>query len=261
MVNGSLKNLELTELKPFENQNNILKAMTGNDVDVLLENNTIETKLNNVKLKEDNNEYYTYNKALDGVEASLEYKVNVINNGILYAYISSDYNKKIDILVNGESVIDTSDQNDYRYNILDLGSYEVGDTVDIKIVLLENQIKFNDIEFYSLDINNFKEQINILKNNQFLNIEENSGDYIKANIDVKDDTKMLYTSIPVDKGWTIKVDGKEVESIEIFDSLIGLELSAGYHTIEFSYTPRGLYLGGIVSLVSIVLVFVLKKKK
>lgn len=261
MVNNSLRDLKLTKLKPFENQNNILKAMTGNDVNVLLENNIIETKLNNVKLKEDNNEYYTYNKSLSGLESSLEYKVNVINNGILYAYISSDYNKKIDVLVNGESVIDTSDQNDYRYNILDLGSYEVGATVDVKIVLLESQIKFNDIEFYSLDINNFKEQINILNSNQFLNIEENNGDYIKANVDVKDDTKMLYTSIPVDNGWTIKVDGKEVECVDVFDSLIGLELEKGYHTIEFSYIPRGLYLGGITSLISTVLVFVLKKKK
>lgn len=261
MVNNSLKDLKLTELKPFENQNNILKAMTGNNVDVFLENNIIETSLNNVKLKEDNKEYYTYNKTLNDLESSLEYKVKVINNGILYAYISSDYNKKIDILVNGESVIDTSDQNDYRYNILDLGSYEVGDTVDIKIVLLENQIKFNNIEFYSLDINKFKDQINILSSNQYLNIEENSGDYIKTNIDVKDDTQILYTSIPVDKGWTIKVDGKETDSIEVFDSLIGLELSSGYHTIEFIYRPRGLYLGCTVSLISIILVFVLKKKK
>lgn len=261
MVNSTLKDLELAELKPFENQNNILKTMSGKDIDVFLENNIIDTKLNNVKLKEDNNEYYTYNKALSGLEASLEYKVSVINNGILYAYISSDYNKKIDILVNGESVIDTSDQNDYRYNILDLGTYEVGDTVDIKIALLENQIKFNDIEFYTLDINNFKEQITLLQNNRFLNIEENTGDYLKTNIDVKDESQILYTSIPVDKGWTIKVDGKKVENINVFDSLIGLELSKGYHTIEFIYVPRGLYLGGIVSLISIILVFILKKKK
>ena len=72
---------------------------------------------------------------------------------------------------------------------------------------------------------------------------------------------MLYTSIPVDRGWTIKVDGKKIESIEVFNSLIGLELDEGYHTIEFIYIPRGLYLGGIISLISIALVFVLKKKK
>lgn len=261
MVNNNLKELELTELKPFENQNNILKSMIGNEVDVLLENNIIEEKLNNLKMKEDNKEYYTYNKALDGLEASLDYKVNVINNGILYAYISSDYNKKIDILVNGESVIDTSDQNDYRYNILDLGNYEVGDIVDIKIVLLENQIKFNDVQFYSLDINKFKEQINILKNNESLNIEENIGNYIKANVEIKEDNQILYTSIPVDKGWTIKVDGKVVESLELLDALIGIELEPGYHTIEFNYIPRGLYFGGLISLISIISVCILKKKK
>lgn len=261
MVNSNLKDLQLTELKPFENQNNILKSMTGIENNVFLENNIIETKLNNLKLKEDKNEYNTYNKSLNNLEASLEYKVSVINDGILYAYISSDYNKKVDILVNGESVIDTSDQNDYRYNILDLGSYEVGDTVNIKIVLLENQIKFNDIEFYSLDINNLKQHIDNLNSNQFLNIDENKGDYIKANINVKVDNQILYTSIPVDKGWTIKVDGKKADSLEIFDSLIGLELEKGNHTIEFIYVPRGLYFGSIISILSIGLAIVLKKRK
>lgn len=261
MVNNNLKDLELTELNPFDNQNNILKTMTGIDKDIFLENNIIETKLNNVKLNEDNNKYNTYNKSLSGVESSLEYKVSVINDGILYAYISSDYNKKIDILVNGESAIDTSDQNDYRYNVLNLGSYEIGDTVDVKVVLLENQIKFNDVEFYSLDINSLKQHIDSVNSNNFLNIEENKGHYIKANIDVRENNQILYTSIPCDKGWTIKVDGKKVNNLEIFNSLIGLELEPGYHTIEFSYVPRGLYIGVIISILSVGLVITLKKRK
>ena len=65
----------------------------------------------------------------------------------------------------------------------------------------------------------------------------------------------------MDKGWTIKVDGKKQEPVEIFDTLIGLELSKGNHTIEFSYQPRGLYAGGIITFISIALVIILKKRK
>ena len=61
--------------------------------------------------------------------------------------------------------------------------------------------------------------------------------------------------------WNIKVDGKEVQPVKIFDSLIGIELSAGTHEIEFKYIPRGLYVGAGVSIVSLLLFIILRKKK
>ena len=49
--------------------------------------------------------------------------------------------------------------------------------------------------------------------------------------------------------------------LKIFDSLIGIELSAGTHEIEFKYIPRGLYVGAGVSIVSLLLLIILRKKK
>lgn len=261
MVNNKLKNLKLEKLEPFENQNKILKTMIGNDIDVFLENKNVIYSLNNVKLKENSKEPYIYNIINSNYSASIQYKIKVENSGLLYAYISSDYNKKIDIKVNGESIIDTSDQNDFRYNILELGEYNVGEEVDFEIILLDNSIKFNDVMFYTLNMNNFKNQIEVLQENNSLDITLNEGNHIKANINVLNDKEILYTSIPLDKGWIIKVDGKKVENIEIFDSLIGLELTKGEHEIEFTYIPRGLYIGGFVSVLSICLVIILKKRK
>ena len=172
--------------------------------------------------------------------------------------ICSEY--KIDILVNGKSIIDISDQNDYRYNILDLGYYKRGDKLEFEVVLLESQIKFNDIMFYTLDLTKFKNQIEKLNEYETLNITDYKIDYIKGNVNVTDN-KLLYTSIPYDKGWNIKVDGKEVQPVKIFDSLIGIELSAGTHEIEFKYIPRGLYVGAGVSIVSLLLLIILRKKK
>ena len=261
MVSDKLKKLELEELKPFENQNNILKTMTGNDIDVFLENKNVTYNLNNVKLKENSKEPFIYNTINTNYAASIKYKIKVENKGVLYAYISSDYNKKIDVKVNGKSIIDTSDQNDYRYNILELGEYNIDDEVDFEIILLDNSIKFNDVVFYTLNKENFATQINDLQQSEALNITEFKSNYIKANINVESDNKILYTSIPLDKGWTIKVDGKKVDKIEIFNSLIGIDVTKGEHVIEFSYIPRGLYAGGFVSLVSLLFVIVLKKRK
>ena len=261
MVNDKLKTLELKELKPFENQNDILKAMTGRDVDVFLENKNVTYNLNNVKLKENSKEPLTYNIINSNYAASIKYKVKVEHGGLLYAYVSSDYNKKVDIKVNGKSIIDTTDQNDYRYNILELGEYNVDDEIDFEIVLLDSSIKFNDVVFYTLDKDNFEKQIEILQNHNSLNIEKFNIDYIKGSVNVENDNEILYTSIPLDKGWTIKVDGKKVDKTEIFNSLIGIELSKGEHVIEFTYVPRGLYAGGFVSIVSLFLVIFLKKEK
>lgn len=261
MVSDKLKKLELEELKPFENQNNILKTMTGNDIDVFLENKNVTYNLNNVKLKENSKEPFIYNTINTNYAASIKYKVKVENKGVLYAYISSDYNKKIDVKVNGKSIIDTSDQNDYRYNILELGEYNIDDEVDFEIILLDSSIKFNDVVFYTLNKENFATQINDLQQSEALNITEFKSNYIKANITVETDNKILYTSIPLDKGWTIKVDDKKVDKIEIFNSLIGIDVTKGEHVIEFSYIPRGLYAGVFVSLVSLLFVIVLKKRK
>lgn len=260
MVNSNIEKLDLKELKPFENQNNMLQTMSGLNENVFLKNNKVVQKLENLDLKE-NNKTYIYNRANSNLDSSLIYNVTVDHNGGLYAYISSVYNKKIDILLNGESIIDTSDQNAYRYNIIYLGQFEKGQTINFEIKLLENQIKFNDVVFYTLELNNFDHHINILQNNDKLNVEENNGHYLKTTIDVTDSNQLLYTSIPYDKGWTIKVDGKVQKPIKIFDSLIGLKLEKGTHIIEFSYIPRGLYLGGFVSLISVALVLILKKRK
>lgn len=260
MVNDSLSQIDLEKLEPFTNQNEILKNMSGIDKDVFLENNDVVEEFDNLELKE-KDEMYIYNKANTSLESYLTYTIKNSYSGGLYAYIASEYNKKIDILVNGESIINTNDQNAYRYNILYLGQFEKGDIVEFKVHLLENQIKFNNVSFYTLNLNNFDKHINVLQNNNSLNILEYNGDYLKGTIDVENEEQILYTSIPLDKGWTIKVDGKKQTPTSILDSLIGIKLLKGNHTIEFSYIPRGLYLGGFISLVSIVLVLILEKRK
>lgn len=53
----------------------------------------------------------------------------------------------------------------------------------------------------------------------------------------------LFTSIPYDEGWTIRVDGEEVKARKVFDAFLGIDLPAGSHTITFTYMPGGLIPG------------------
>ena len=258
MVNNDIKNLKLEKYNPFENQNKILKSMNQNIENVFIKNNyTLE--LNNLKIDE-NEKKLTYKKINPNEKASIKIKLTTENKGILYGYMSCSKFKKVDVLLNGKSIIDITDENGYEANTLELGNYEPNETIELEFVLLEDTIKPKDFMFYTLDSNKFNNAINILKGNNELKIIEYNKDYIRTNINTQKQNQVLYTSIPYDKGMKIILDGKEIEPIKIFDTLIGIELPKGNHVIEFKYTPRGFKEGAIISIIGIGL-FILSNKK
>lgn len=259
MVNSDVLDLKLEMLEPLENQNNILKSMSGINRDIFERIVVSDITMYNVKKDSKNDE--VYRKVDNDLEGYITYNLTVKKSGEVYYYMASEDEKKVEILSNGERVIDTNSENGYRYNVIDLGYFKKGDTIELKVLLLENSIKFKDAMFYTLNENVLNEITNSLKKENELVITENKGNYIKANINVNKDNQILYTSIPLDKGFTILVDGKKVEAESIFDTLIGLKLEQGEHTIEFKYVPRGLKSGIAISIISVLLLIFLKKRK
>lgn len=259
MVNSDVLDLKLEMLEPLENQNNILKSMSGIDRDIFERIVVSDITMYNVKKDSKNDE--VYRKVDNDLEGYITYNLTVKKSGEVYYYMASEDEKKVEILSNGERVIDTNSENGYRYNVIDLGYFKKGDTIELKVLLLENSIKFKDAMFYTLNENVLSDITNSLKKENELVITENKGNYIKANINVNKDNQILYTSIPLDKGFTILVDSKKVEAESIFDTLIGLKLEQGSHTIEFKYVPRGLKSGIAISIISVLLLIFLKKRK
>lgn len=258
MVNKNIEKLELEKYEPFKNQNNILKSMDKNIEDVFEKEKATLTP-DNLKLDE-NSKNITYKKINKNKEASLTFEITPANDGLLYAYFPSKNNKKVDILLNGKSIIDITDQNSYYYNILELGNFKTGETVTLKIELLEDTLKIEDYMFYTLNEEKFKQAIDILNQNQKLEIKEYNKEYIKATINVTDD-KILYTSIPYDKGFIITVDGKKVKPNKTLNTLMSLNLEKGNHEIIIKYIPRGLKSGIILSISGIILFIITNKKR
>ena len=254
MVNKNILDIKLKEYEPFINQNNIIKTMTNTNEDIFYKNN-YEIELINLK-KDDTKKIYKKIKEND--KASIKLKLKVEHPGILYNYMSCEKFKKVDVLLNGKSIIDVTDENGYQSNILELGKYQIGEEIELEFELLENQIEPKEIMFYTLDLTKFEQNINKIIDK--LEIKEYKNDYLKATINTTNNG-ILYTSIPLDKGFQIKVDGKIIKPKEIFGTLIGIELQEGKHEIEFKYTPRGLKTGTIMSLTGIVLFIFTKKKE
>lgn len=256
MVDKEITTLELTKNEPFINQNQILTTMNSN-IDNVFRKENYKLKLNNLEVKETKTKKYTKINSND--KASLVFEITKKNDGILYAYLPTDKYKRVDVKLNGESIIDINDENYYQGNILELSNVKTNETIILEIILLENELDLIDYMFYTLDQNKLEQAYNTLNENDKLIIEEYKTENIKANINVTKDNQILYTSIPYDKGFKIYVNDKETKPIKIFDTLIGLELEKGNNKIEIKYEQRGLKLGTTLSLLGIVLFIVTKK--
>ena len=92
---------------------------------------------------------------------------------------------------------------------------------------------------------------NNLKENIISDTDYRDG-YVKGTINVSNEKNLLYTSIPYDEGWSVTVDGKKVDYLNILNGLIGIELDEGEHIIEFKYRVSGLIIGSIISILGLI---------
>ncbi len=119
------------------------------------------------------------------------------------------------------------------------------------------------IEVFKFDFNVLKkvvDKINSYANYKMISFKE---DIINYSMDVKESGVCVLT-LPYDKGFTVKVDGKEVEYEKVFDFLLGFKLETGQHEILVTYVPEGIKLGAIftvIGILSLIGLYILDKKK
>ena len=99
---------------------------------------------------------------------------------------------------------------------------------------------------------NFVEQ----RKKDTLQISEFKQNYIKGTLYV-DYTKMFFASIPFDKGWKVKVDGKNVEPIVLNIGFIGFPVQQGKHLIEMKFFPGYLYFSFALTIIGALLYLIM----
>jgi uncharacterized membrane protein YfhO len=80
-----------------------------------------------------------------------------------------------------------------------------------------------------------------------LDLTEFRNTYVAGTIDCNRDG-LLYTSIPQNCYWSATVDGEPAEITLVGNAMIGLNLTKGTHTVEFSYHNSAFALGWKISL-------------
>jgi uncharacterized membrane protein YfhO len=136
--------------------------------------------------------------------------------------------------------------------IIDIGIINEGQEVR---VTSDNTTDTISLLAYTIDEDRFIEAYELL-NDEGLEISEFDDTHITGTITANEDG-LMFTSIPYDKGWHVKVDGEKVDTVEIKEALIGIPLSAGTHTVTFSYTPQGYYLGVAITSICVIMLMII----
>lgn len=179
-----------------------------------------------------------------------------------FIYVTS-YMEAIEVesvnLETGES--STKEYDDLKFKrILSLGVTEY----DRKIYISSADDSVDKVRFYA-----YQMQENIWKDicrtfsSQPMEILEFSDTKIEAEADVTE-AGVLFTSIPYEVGWTVKVNGQKVETFAWKEAFLAFPVGEGENEIIFRYIPEGFKLGLVISLLGCaggILMLVLKKKK
>lgn len=75
---------------------------------------------------------------------------------------------------------------------------------------------------------------------------------IFGDIDTEEES-FVVLSLPYDNGWKIKVNGKQVEYHECNGGMIGFNVEEGANSVEMYFTPKGFFVGVLLSGIGVVL--------
>ena len=130
--------------------------------------------------------------------------------------------------------------------MLAVSQVEPGDVVEIRFTCPANETGSLNVNASVLDQELFYQAYDVL-NASTLALTEFSTTYVEGTVDANRDG-LLYTSIPQDGNWYVTVDGKAVEPVLVGDVMVGVPLTAGNHTVSFTYRNKAFELGCMISL-------------
>ncbi len=183
----------------------------------------------------------------EGDRLNFRYAFAAPADGPYYLSISSYQESSARIYVNGRFLANYLGPD--TKHALFLGEFQAGETVTVSCEVTGNEISFLSEDIAVLDTGRYQEAMLRLQDGGLQITKQRNSD-LTGTIDMKA-AGSLVTSIPYDKGWTVRVDGKKVTYGTFLDTFLLIPMSEGTHTVEFSYMPAGSKPGIVISIISI----------
>ncbi len=267
--------IELDNSNPFENQNVVFNSITANSslsqtTPILNPLKYTVAEYYNVESEPYGDLTRYYNSGEENSESHIDYLIRVENEGPVYIYFPTTYEKSCNIWYYDENEFqqyiaenDTEPAMDFAgsyfegddYKILNLGEFEAGKTIRLRVTINKEAFWTSEL-FYTIDFSAFTEAVNAIKQNE-LNVTEYTDRSLKGTIEISGSNKVMLTTIPYEEGWKITVDGKKAEAVCAFDSMTAIKLDEGSHTIEMTFMPDYFIIAVIISLAGLVICLVI----
>lgn len=151
-----------------------------------------------------------------------------------------------DISINGNII--RKNYNAYK-GIVKLGNLKKGD-----IITFSHTASDFIPHFYSLDTKTWNEKINVLSDNT-IDVMYMNKNKMEFHINNNSDWDTLLLTIPYDKSFTVKIDGKKATFISLFDTFFSLKVPKGSHKVEIEYIPTLLTGSTVITVIGILLSF------
>ncbi|MGY4104941.1 YfhO family protein [Ignavigranum ruoffiae] len=252
-VSDQLIGLELKANQPVQNQELIMQSLAPSDqaYATLMAPNTVE--MDNLKVREVNGRKY-YQRIDSSQEGRLRWKFIPQSNGTYFASVPLDLSTREDdfsFAINGEKLaIRKKFVADQLFNLADQvqgqeQSFEVIFKTDKEVDLSRLYLaRFDRDAIY---------QLLKSKEAEGWRIDSWGNNQVKGQVTLEGDSQWLFTSIPYDEGWQVKVDGKAVNPVKVWDALLAVRMSPGTHQVEMVYYPKGFLIGVGLSVLSLLL--------
>ena len=239
---GTMSNWDLDSGNPFEVQNSFVKSATGLDDKIF----------HQLKAGSNAGEFTVeYNPGQGD-----KFKDNGSGPLDVYFFCQTDA-ENLTATVSGKTEKTCSFSATNQNYICHIGEVERGSSV---AVTGGDNKGVSSCYAFAFDEDAWEQAFDIL-NSQPLKVTEWKDTKITGTVDV-DEAGLLYTSIPYEEGWSIYLDGNEIEPGKICkDAYIGISVTPGKHKIEFSYCPKGFVPGIIIAIFALVLLVILTKRE
>lgn len=259
----ALNNNDVKQIKynssSIEYQNNIVKSLTGSSENYYEILNSVQVNYINCYKEVDNNGNIILIKQDNSKPSYVEFLINNNENKDLYFNFG---------LFEGDCGIDTNFDivNTFYGNILDKNIRIPKNIRDIIIKLNINSdiVKLENDKLYYFNSDDFSKDIQTLNSRYKLDIHFNNSNNI--NFKLEDSilgNEYIFTTIPFDSSWDIKINGKSIKYDKVLDAFIGFDIPQNIKldeiNVEMNYIPKGFVLGTSITII-FTLIFIFDKR-
>ena len=195
-------------------------------------------------------------------EAQVTFDSVATTDGIMYLYVETNEFTDMTITLNGETT-DYYVYGDGTYRTYELGEVKKGDVATITIGGYDPRISLGGVYAiestsftatgYTVDMANFEKAYDKLDSMSDTEIFEFDDTYVKANVTSYTENGIIYIPTTNDGGWSLYIDGEQVQTYKHSGGQIIARISEGEHIVEMKYCPVGFVPGAIITGVSVVI--------